>query len=426
MKRVLVVEDEHVFREQVCKLLVREGWEVTAASSVRAAQAALAARPFDVLLLDVVLPDANGTELIHLRGRARVIMMSAYGTIDSAVDAMRLGAVDYITKPLRHDDLLVRLARAAPSPVGTIDGIVGESAAIKAALGELRRIAATNLTILVLGDTGTGKELVAKAAHRHSPRHKGPFVAFNCAAFADALLDSELFGHERGAHSEAHEAREGLFESANGGTVFLDEVGDLPLAAQSRLLRVLEAREVRRLGANKPRAVDVRVVAATNQDLAAMEEQKTFRGDLIHRLRGSLIRLPLLRDRGDDLFLIADHILQGACAEHGRSRISLSESARRVMREHTWPGNVRELKNTLVRAVVLCDGDEIDASLMDTKWREWPPKDDEDPSLDGYVRRFVRKNQNRLTRKEIAALLGISVVTLWRWCKRLGIDAPPT
>jgi len=373
MTRLLIVEDEPIQREGLCKLMLRKGWEVEVAGSVPEAERKLAAGRFDVVLADVFLddlrlPGALGTDLLGRCGEARVVMMSAYGSLDSAVEAMKLGAVDYVTKPLNHDDLFARLTRAAPpKPVAIVERILlGESPPMRRVRDQVRRVAASDLSVLLLGESGTGKDLVAHAVHQQSARRAGPFVAFRCAAMSTStLVDSELFGHEPGAFPGATEARAGLFESANGGTVFLDEVGKLPPSAQEGLLRVLQEREVRRVGASGARwRIDVRVVAATNRDLEPMVKAQTFCDDLFFRLQDFEIRLPPLRERGDDLFLLARHIIERACTSRGRSPVTLAAAAREAMLAYRWPGNVRELEGAMKCALASCDGDEIDAEHL--------------------------------------------------------------
>jgi DNA-binding NtrC family response regulator len=452
--RVLLVEDEVVIRKELRRFLARSGYDVIEAGTVRDAVTEIATAPFDLVLADVRLPGGAGTELLGKTGGAPVIMMTSYATVKSAVDAMRLGAADYVPKPFDHDELLAVIERVLrgrrpgdsipPSaPVeahdGALDGIVGESAAMRDVRARIQRAAPSDLTVLVVGESGTGKELVAQAIHQASRRRAGPFVPVNCAAIPDSLIESELFGYEKGAFTGAAAAHAGLVESASGGTLFLDEIGELPLAAQARLLRVLQEKEVRRIGATRAIRVDLRLVAATHRDLPAMVQHGTFRGDLYFRLRVVELRLPALRERPDDLDLLAQRILDRARARTGRGKVTLSAGARRAMHDYPWPGNVRELENALERALVFSDADVVDehmlgldrisaVALQSSPSVAPPPSSEalgEDaPSLEEYFRRFVLEHQGSLSETEIARRLGISRKTLWERRQRLNLPRP--
>jgi DNA-binding NtrC family response regulator len=453
--RVLLVEDEVVIRKELRRLLARHRYEVVEAGSVREALVALGAGPFDLVLADVRLPGGAGTELLGKTGGAPVVMMTSYATVKAAVSAIQLGAADYVSKPFDHDELLAVLERVVrggapsappsllpggPSAEAALSAIVGESPAIREVRARLRRVAPSDLTVLVLGESGTGKELVAQAIHQVSPRHAGPFVPVNCASIPDSLIESELFGHEKGAFTGAGAAHAGLVESASLGTLFLDEIGELPLAAQARLLRVLQEKEVRRVGATRALHVDVRLVAATHRDLPAMVQQGAFRGDLYFRLRVVELRLPPLRERADDLFLLAANVLSRACARTGRARAVLSEGAQRALLAYPWPGNVRELENALERALVFGDGDVLEEEMLSldpnapSSSSAAPPpqgslappalgeaRGDDAPSLEEYFRRFVLEHETFLSETEIARRLGISRKTLWERRQRLNV-----
>jgi DNA-binding NtrC family response regulator len=461
--RVLLVEDEVVIRKELRRFLARNGYEVVEAGAVREALADLAAAPFDLVLADVRLPGGAGTELLGKTGNAPVVMMTSYATVKAAVDAMRLGAADYVSKPFDHDELLGVLERVLrartpsvpPPPVSggpppdaaeaALGAIVGESASIREVRMRIQRVAPSDLTVLVLGESGTGKELVAQAIHQVSRRHSSPFVPVNCASIPDSLIESELFGHEKGAFTGAGTAHAGLVESASMGTLFLDEIGELPLAAQARLLRVLQEKEVRRVGATRALHVDVRLVAATHRDLPSMVQQGTFRGDLYFRLRVVELRLPPLRERPDDLLLLAAHVLARACARTGRARATLSANAQRAIIAYPWPGNVRELENALERALVFGDGNVVEEDMLSLdpvapvssvaapvsaaappSSVAGPPasgeaRSEDAPSLEEYFRRFVLEHEAFLSETEIARRLGISRKTLWERRQRLNV-----
>jgi DNA-binding NtrC family response regulator len=374
MARVLLVDDERHLRHVLSALLSEHGHVVTAAESgEQALELASRARP-DIMLLDLTLPGMNGLDTFKRLHEdfptAGCIFLTAYGTIRSAVDAMRAGGDDYLTKPFDNDELLIAVDRALEmrrlsreveelrqeltSRYG-LDEIVGICPAMREVFRIVSRVASNDATVLILGESGTGKELVARAIQRKSPRRAGPFVPVNCSAIPSTLLEAEFFGYEKGAFTDAKETHPGKFEQAHRGTLFLDEVGDLPLEAQAKLLRVLEDREVTRLGARKPVKVDVRVLAATNRDLETAVRKGQFREDLYWRLNVLSLRLPALRERPEDLPLLIDALIERLNTELGTTITGLSPDARRLLIAHDWPGNVRELENTLRRAMVLCD-----------------------------------------------------------------------
>ncbi len=435
MSHLLIVEDEAITRDSLVRILERAGHHVTAVADRAAAEAALGETAFDLVLTDLRLPDDQGTALIA-RTEAPVIVLTSYASVRSAVASMKEGAVDYIAKPFDHDELTLlvertlrhselerenaalrgELARHRPPA-----GMVGESPAMQGVFDRVRRVAPTDTTVLVLGESGTGKELVARAIHEQSPRHQGPLINVNCAAIPSGLIESELFGHEKGAFTGADSRHHGLVEAAEGGCLFLDEIGELPLAAQARLLRVLQAGEVRRVGANQARHVDVRLLAATHRDLQSLVASGDFREDLYYRLHVMEIRLPPLRERGDDIPRLARELLERACQRLNRPPMTLTDAALSAISSHPWPGNVRELENTLERAVILADGGTLDADALGlTPVREQARGVDE-LSLDDYFVHFVREHEGRLTETELARRLGISRKTLWERRQRLGI-----
>ena len=440
MSTILVVEDEAITRDTLTGVLERAGHRVTAVESAEAARAADPSS-FDLVLTDLRLPGAAGTELIAAAAPVPVIVLTSYASVRSAVDSMKQGAVDYLAKPFDHDELVLLVDRTlrtadlerqnaalksqveAHYPVG---GMIGESPAMQAVFDRLQRVAPTSATVLVLGESGTGKELAARAIHDASPRQDGPFITVNCAAIPAGLIESELFGHEKGAFTGADRQHRGLVEAAEGGTLFLDEIGELPAEAQARLLRVLQAGEVRRVGATGARHVDVRLVAATHRDLRSLVAEGDFREDLYYRLQVMEIRLPPLRERGDDVQALARALLERACHRLNRPPLTLTEDARQAVQRHDWPGNVRELENAIERAVILADGETIDTPALGL---ETAPQRRETPtgdlSLDEYFIHFVREHEGELTETELARRLGVSRKTLWERRQRLGIPRRP-
>ena len=376
MESILLVEDRAELREMLLTALQRMGYESEGAATLEEALAALARRRFSLVLTDLKLPSGSGMDVLKASLEADaampVILMTAFGSVSEAVEAMRQGAYDFIQKPIDLEYLKQLLARALERQQLLRENvvlkeeyarkfgfprIVGEHPAIQAAAREMQRIAATESTVLLLGESGTGKELFARAIHALSPRASKPFVALNCAAIPETLIENELFGHERGAFTGAHARKQGRFESAHGGTVFLDEVAELPLSAQGKLLRVLEERQIDRLGGSGSIQVDVRVIAATNRALQEAVEAGDFRRDLYYRLAVVPIRIPALRERRDDVVLIAEHLLERFRRELRKPHLKLAPDAIAALRAHSWPGNVRELQNTLERASILNEGD---------------------------------------------------------------------
>jgi len=373
-ENVLVVEDEAPQRDLIAGILSRSGFEVRTAGDVEAALVAIEEAVPDLVLCDWRLPGRSGGDLldeVRTRGLATaVVVMTAYGSITHAVEAIHRGAADYLAKPFEREALLLAVRRVlrtrelerenlrlrAEAEVREGYGeIIGRSAAMQRLYRTLEKVADTEATVLVSGESGTGKELVARMLHRRSRRADGPFVAVNCAAIPESLMESELFGHERGAFTGAHRRREGRFEEASGGTLFLDEVASMPLALQAKVLRALQERRVTRLGGSGEVACDARVVAATNRDLAAMVSEGEFREDLYYRLNVMPIRLPPLRERREDIPALAEALLRQAAERHSVAVESMPQPILRRLMEHTWPGNVRELANAVERLVLLAD-----------------------------------------------------------------------
>jgi two-component system, NtrC family, response regulator PilR len=370
--RILVVDDEPSMREMLRIVLRRDGYDVVLAENGRTAMERLQSQPFDLLLSDIRMPDVSGVEVLRMAKEINrdlvAFMMTAFASTDTAVEAMRLGAVDYFIKPFSMDELRFKvrqhlearrlrqenlLLKRALNSRHEFSSILGRSDAMQQVFATIQTIAVTNSTVLIGGESGTGKELVARAIHFNSLRRDRPFVALNCGAVPETLLESELFGHIRGAFTGAQANKKGLVEAAEGGTIFLDEIGEMAPSMQVKLLRVLQDRRYRRLGGTDETQADVRVIAATNQDLPKMVAEGRFREDLFYRLNVLTIQLPPLRDRFEDIPLLAEHFLQEYAEQMHKPVRSISADAMRLLQEHTWPGNVRELQNAMERAVAL-------------------------------------------------------------------------
>ena len=377
--KILVVDDEPGLRQTVSRILGAEGHTVGTASEGDEALTRLATEDVDLVLCDLRMPKMDGLEFIERYtsggGHALVIAMSAYGDSDTAIAAMQKGAYDYVQKPFRAEEVVLAVRKAAEreklrakveeledqlSTIRGADEIIGHSASIKAALDMARKVARHPSTVLITGESGTGKELVARLVHRSSPRAEKAFVAVNCGAIPEALLESELFGHVKGSFTSADRDKMGLFEEASGGTLFLDEIGELPSALQVKLLRALQEGEVRRVGATTSQRIDARVVAATNRDLGVDVASGRFRGDLYYRVNVVTIRLPPLRERAQDVPELALHFLRLYNARLGLRVESISPPAMRTLMDYSWPGNVRELENVIERALVLSAGSTIE------------------------------------------------------------------
>ncbi|MGI1680059.1 MAG: sigma-54 dependent transcriptional regulator [Cellvibrionaceae bacterium] len=458
MSKILVVEDEAIIRTALRKLLERNKYTISDAASVKEAIAKYNLTQFDLIISDLRLPGAPGTDLIKLAGEVPVLIMTSYASLRSAVDSMRMGAVDYIAKPFDHEKMIAAVKQAlgkateqakqrktSKTSSAAVNGMIGSSNVMKDIYNRIHKVAPTSATVLVHGETGTGKELVAKAIHNESPRSKKPMISVNCAAIPDTLIESELFGHEKGAFTGAATTREGLIAAADGGTLFLDEIGELPLEAQARLLRVLQESEVRPIGSVESRKVDVRLVAATHRDLAALSRDGSFREDLFYRINVVQLNLPPLRERGKDILAIAEVQLAKYCAKFEKPLLTLSPEAVQAITTYMWPGNVREMENAIQRAVILCEDDgeithdllSIDLDLVnlededaDNPFNQVQSKQantrysldsSEDLSLEDYFQRFVLEHQDSMSETELARKLGVSRKCLWERRQRLGI-----
>ena len=425
--RILVADDEPTFRALLGDILEQAGYEVVEVADGAAALAALERGDFDLVLSDRRMPRVDGLELLR---RARTlpaappfVMLTAYGTIPDAVEAVRLGAADYLTKPLPSPAALIAVVERVLAPAAADLAFVTGDPAVLGLLETVDRVAVRDVSVLVTGESGTGKELIARRIHTRSPRAGGPFVAVNCAALPETLAESELFGHERGAFTGADRQRRGRFEEASGGSLFLDEVGELSAALQAKLLRVLEERVVRRLGGGEDLPVDVRLIAATNRDLAGAAAPGGFRQDLYFRLAVVPVTLPPLRERPGDVALLASHLVGQLAARHRVAAAPLEAEALAALERHDWPGNVRELRNVLERALVVRGGAPI--RVQDLALAPGGPAaggavplDRDAREREAVLEALRRADGNR---EEAARLLGVSVRTLYYRLRRYGI-----
>ncbi len=445
--KVLVVDDQKNMRATTALLLRQAGHAVEEAEDGAAAVQRVQHETFDVVLTDLRMPTVDGMEVLRSVQQAspetQVIVMTAYGTIESAVEAIRRGAYDFLAKPFKESEVLLRVAKALEKRrlLGAVslfaeefrkryglEHIVGRSPAMREVLDRVLRVGPTDATVLVTGESGTGKELVARALHVTSRRGDKPFVPVNCAAITETLLESELFGHARGAFTGATRARRGMFEEAHGGTLFIDEIGETAPGFQAKLLRALQDGEIRRVGESTPIQVDVRVIAATNQDLRRAIAEKRFREDLFYRLNVVPIRIPPLRERREDVPLLAIHFLQRFNQRTGGDKLLTPEAVARLL-EHEWPGNVRELENMIEQAAALSPGREIRAADVQPEHLPSAGRGGSAVTLAQAVedaeRRAIEATLIRCDNDlgRVARALGVSSTTLWRKMKRLGLEA---
>jgi DNA-binding NtrC family response regulator len=446
--KILIVEDEEKLRRVVELQLQSAGFDVekagTAEEGLRLADRA------DLVLTDLRLPGMDGLALLSLLRRQNaqlpVIVMTAFGTVESAVEAMKAGAADFLMKPFSLDHLMAVVNKALEmralrdenrklrEELGwryEFDNIVGGSQAMQEVFATLLRVAPTRATVLLAGESGVGKDLIARALHFHSPRRDRPFVKINCSAIPENLMESELFGFEKGAFTGAVASKPGKFEQADTGTVFLDEIGDVPAATQVKLLRVLQERELERLGSNKTKRIDVRVIAATNQDLRAALEQGTFREDLYYRLNVVPMNIPSLRERREDIPPLAEHFVKKLARDSGSRVESITEAAIEKLMGYYWPGNVRELENVIERSLVLCTGTKLDASdiVMDLSPRSRAANSadaflPEGMTIDQYEQALIREALRRAegNKSQAARLLGLTRNALRYRLSQMGLE----
>lgn len=446
-KEILIVEDEKTLRESLQRLFVREGYLVESAESGERALAMAEDHFFDIVISDIILPGIDGIEMMtRIREQqqdAVFIVMTAYASLETSVKALRVGAYDYIMKPIIHEEIkqvvgnalkqrqLEReytLLKRRVDDECDFSSIIGGNGSLADIIAEVRKVADSRSSVLLLGETGTGKELFARVIHNSSSRGSMPFVPINCSAIPDPLLESELFGYVKGAFTGAVSSKAGLLDEADGGTVFLDEIGDMPPALQAKLLRVFEEQEVRPLGTTKSRKIDVRFITATNQDLGEAIAAGRFREDLYYRINIINLKLPPLRERRVDVAPLALHYLEKYAAEYGRPAKEITDEALRILTAYRWPGNIRELQNVLERAVLIAEEKKINAEHLpdsiagkETFLEESVRKE---LSIEEYIRSFVADNQHRYGEQELADKLGITRKTLWEKRKKWGFRRP--
>ena len=445
MLRIAIIDDELTVRQRLKPFLEKEGYEVETFESAQSFWARAARVPFSIVFLDIKLPDANGMEVLeHLKGRQKnveVIMITGYGSIDSAIKAIKRGAYHYVGKPFKMEEILV-LANGAREKIalreenerlrdalgeeGVLEGFVGASAAMQEIFRMIKKVAPVNCNVLLQGESGTGKELVARSIHRLSPRRKGPFVSFNCGGFTEDLICNELFGHEKGAFTGATITKIGLLESAAGGTVFLDEIGEMPPSMQVRLLHVIQEKKILRVGGTKPIALDVRIIAASNQDIKKATTAGAFREDLFYRLNVVTLYLPRLSERKDDIPLLVSSFIEKYRRPFGKKVKRIAPQSLDILMHYNYPGNVRELENIIQRAVALAEGEVIRLEDLPSDLQKLEFNTFEGEGLltleeveKQHVARVLEKTGHN---KGLSSkILNVPRTTLWRKMKKFGL-----
>jgi DNA-binding NtrC family response regulator len=440
-ERLLIVEDEPILCDSLKRVFEREGYEVSAAGTAETALQLYDAVPHDLILCDIILPGMDGIEFLKTVKRRSpdqlVIIMTAYASIETAVGALRAGARDYILKPVIHEEIkrlvLMALNERALKAENVLlkrqieaqhdfQNILGRSGAIKAVIEQIKLISDSRSNVFILGETGTGKELFTRAIHHNSSRRDKPFVPINCSAIPDHLLESELFGYLKGAFTGATQNKRGLFEVADEGTVFLDEIADLSPHLQAKLLRVIDDHEIRPIGSTRSRKVDLRFIAATNRDVNQAVREGTLREDLFYRLNVVTIHLPPLRERKEDIPVLAVRFLNNYAHELGKGALELDPSALKIFMEYQWPGNVRELKNIMERAVLITRGKVIHPEHIPDELKKSDPflgtSLNETLSIEEYTKEFIRRYQQTMNEQQLADCLGITRKALWEKRKR--------
>ncbi len=449
--KILIIDDDVKMLELLEKVLLRKGYLVEVTSKPREALEKFESDGFDIVVTDINMPEINGLEILRqiksISPNIIVIMITAFATVSSAVESMKLGAYDYIIKPFNMEEFVLIIQRAAEQVElkkeveflrkeiqqrYSFGNIIGKSPQMQRVFNLIKQVANTNSNVIIYGKSGTGKELVAKAIHYNSPRKDKPFIAVNCSAIPESLLESELFGHEKGAFTGAVSSRKGLFEEANGGTIFLDEIGDMSLAMQAKLLRVLEEKEIRAVGSDKPKKVDVRVIAATHKDLEKAVKEGTFREDLFYRLNVIPIYLPELRERVEDIPLLVEYFLK-KYNEEAKKNVRISKEALACMMKYSWPGNVRELENLIERLVVLSTGDEIRVEDLPEHIRVCKAETiveeltlGDKITLEELEKRYILKvlRETGWHKSNAAKILGIDRRTLYRKIEEYKLEEP--
>lgn len=445
---ILIIDDDEAIRDSCSQVLKKEGYTVKAAKDGKEGLELFKKEFFHVVLLDLKLPGLDGMEILtKIKEEAPatpVIIITGYASIESAVEAMKKGAFEYLSKPFSPEALRVITKKALGirkiifenlylrrelEAKTEFDMVVGKSKAMEKVLDIVRRVSPSESTVLITGESGTGKELIAREIHNHSPRSKGPFVAVDCGALVETLFESELFGHVRGSFTGAYETKHGRFEVANGGTIFFDEISNIGLNIQAKLLRVIQERDVTRIGSSRPIKVDVRILAATNEDLADAVRRGKFREDLFYRLSVVPVHLPPLRERKEDIPLLVEHFLQKYNKRAKRSIISISPQVKKALMDYEWPGNIRELENTIERAVVLSKGQEIEIENLvyhgiSTGSEFWNPGTGKFRTLDEIEKEYIKAvfRAQSGNKSKTAGILGMDRKTLWAKIKKYNLQ----
>ena len=443
-KNILIVEDEETLRESIKRIFSKEGYAVEAVDAAEKGLALLETNLFDVIISDIILPAMDGIEmLIKVREQYPdqiFIIVTAYASLDTSVKALRAGAYDYIMKPIIHEEIkqVVRnalkqkrlqtenfLLKREIAREHDFSSIIGGSASLRNILAEVRKVTDTRSNVLLLGETGTGKELFARVIHHNSSRRDMPFVPINCSAIPENLLETELFGHLRGAFTGAVSSKKGLLEEADGGTVFLDEIGDMSLPLQAKLLRVIEDQVIRPVGSTKGTKVDIRFITATNHDLKTAVRETAFREDLYYRINVITVNIPPLRERKDDIHALVKHYLDKYSHEMGRKVQDVAPQALELMANYEWPGNVRELQNVVERAILIAEGDVITPECLPEGIKANTPFPeqvfDQRLSIEDYTKACILRYQKQFNEQRLAEMLGITRKSLWEKRKKWGI-----
>jgi len=443
-RNILIVEDEETLRESIKRIFVKEGFVADGAESAEQALSLLDTGVYDVIISDIILPGMDGIELL-IKIREQMpdqifIVVTAYASLDTSVKALRAGAYDYIMKPIIHEEIkqIVRnalrqkslesenvLLKRVVNKDHDFSSIIGESDALRTIIDEVRKISDTKSTVLLLGETGTGKELFARVIHHNSSRRDKPFVPINCSAIPETLLETELFGHVRGAFTGAVATKKGILEEAEGGTVFLDEIGDMSLSLQAKLLRVIEDQVIRPVGSTKGSKVDIRFITATNRDLKAAVREGAFREDLYYRINVISLQIPPLRERTEDIAALSRHYLARYAREEGKQVKNISPEAMDLMRQYRWSGNVRELQNVIERAILISDGDSIlpEHLSVGVRSEQTFQRDvfEKKLTIEDYTKAFILRFQTEYNEQQLADMLGITRKSLWEKRRKWGL-----
>lgn len=441
----MIVEDEDTLRFSLKRVFLREGYEVDVAPDAETAVEFIKEKIYDLIITDIILPNMDGIELLkHIREEMPdqiVIIITAFASLETAVEALRAGAYDYVVKPIIHEEIKQIVRNALKQKMlqkevtylkrqierrYDFSKIIGESDSMKRIINEVKKIANARSNVLLLGETGTGKELIARAIHFNSNRADKPFIPINCSAIPENLLESELFGHMKGAFTGAITSKRGLFEEANGGTIFLDEIGDLSINLQSKLLRVLEDQEIRPVGGTQSIKVDIRFISATNKDIVSAVKDGSFREDLFYRINVITIKLPPLRERREDIELLVRYFIQKFSFELGKRVNGIDEEALSHIKKYNWPGNIRELQNVIERAILISESSLISSEHLpeemvssNNSFHDYALSNK--LSIEEYTKEFIQRYQNDFTEQQLADMLGITRKSLWEKRKKWSI-----